>query len=81
MIKVKCYCYIFLSHIPAYFHIFLHVVILGGLVVNVLAIGRNVRRFKTSRAQWIFKGDKILSTPSFGGKVKPSIHVIWFYIM
>ena len=32
-----------------------------------------VRGFKPSRSRRIFKGEKILSTPSFGGEVKPSV--------
>jgi hypothetical protein len=39
-------------------------------VVIVLAIEEKVRGFKTGR--WIFKGDKIRKTPSFGGEAKPS---------
>jgi hypothetical protein len=37
----------------------------GGLVVSVLASATQDRRFKPS--------EKILSTPSFGGEVKPSV--------
>jgi len=37
----------------------------------VLAFGTQVRGFKPGRR--IFKGEKILSTPSFGGEVKPSV--------
>jgi hypothetical protein len=40
---------------------------------NVLATGPKVRGFKPGRGQWIFKGDKIRSTTSFGGEVKPSL--------
>ena len=29
--------------------------------------------FKPDRSRWIFQGEKILSTPSFGGEVKPSV--------
>jgi hypothetical protein len=35
--------------------------------------GIQVRGFKPGRSRRIFKGEKILSTPSFGGKVKPSV--------
>jgi len=35
--------------------------------------GISVRGFKPSRSRRIFKGEKILSTPSFGGEVKPSV--------
>jgi hypothetical protein len=40
----------------------------GGLGVSVLAFGTQVRGFKSGRSCRIFKGEKILSTPSFGGK-------------
>jgi hypothetical protein len=33
-------------------------VVLGGLVVIVLAIGPKVRWFKLGQGWWIFKGDK-----------------------
>jgi hypothetical protein len=45
---------------------------LCGALVIVLAIGLNVRGFKFGRGRLIFKGDKIRSTTSFGGEVKPS---------
>ena len=38
---------------------------------SVLAFGTQVRGFKPSRSRRIFKGEKILSTPSFGGEVCP----------
>ena len=41
---------------------------------SVLAFGTQVRGFKPGRGRRIFKGWKILSTPSFGGEVKPSVH-------
>ena len=40
---------------------------------SVLAFGTQVRRFEPNRSHWIFQGKKILSTPSFGGEVKPSV--------
>ena len=40
---------------------------------SVLAFGTQVRGFKPGRSRWIFKGEKILRTPSFGGEVKPSV--------
>ena len=40
---------------------------------SVLAFGTQVRGFKPGRSRWIFQDKKILSTPSFGGKVKPSV--------
>ena len=39
----------------------------------MLAFSTQVRGFKPSRSRRIFKGEKILSTPSFGGEVKPSV--------
>jgi hypothetical protein len=41
-------------------------------MVGVLAIGPKVRGFKSGRRRWIFESNKIRSTPSYGGKVKPS---------
>jgi hypothetical protein len=43
----------------------------GALGVSVLASGTQVRGFKPGRSRRIFKGGKILSTPSFGREVKP----------
>jgi len=40
---------------------------------SVLAFGTQVRGFKPGRSRRIFKGEKILSTPSFGGEIKPSV--------
>jgi hypothetical protein len=40
---------------------------------SMLAFGTQVRGFKSGRSLRIFKGEKILSTPSFGGEVKPSV--------
>ena len=37
---------------------------------SVLAFGTQVLGFKPDRSRWIFQGEKILSTPSFGGEVK-----------
>jgi hypothetical protein len=39
----------------------------------VLDFGTQVRRFTPGRNHWIFRAKKILSTPSFGGEVKPSV--------
>jgi len=39
----------------------------------VLAFSTQVRGFKPGRSRRIFKGEKILSTPSLGGEVKPSV--------
>ena len=35
---------------------------------SVLAFGTQVRGFAPGRSRRIFKGEKILSTPSFGGE-------------
>ena len=40
---------------------------------SVLAFGTQVRGFKPGRSRRIFQGEKILSTPSFGGEIKPSV--------
>ena len=40
---------------------------------GVLAFRTQVRWFRPSQSRQIFKGVKILSTPSFGGEVKPSV--------
>jgi hypothetical protein len=49
-------------------------------VVIVLVIGPNVSVFKPDRKLWIFKGSKIPSATSFEGDVKPSLHVVRFYV-
>jgi hypothetical protein len=53
---------------------------LGGVVVSVLATGSKGCGFKTRPKRWIFKGDKIRSTPSsrMGSKAGRS-HVVRFY--
>ena len=40
---------------------------------STLAFSTQVRGFKPSRNRRIFRAKKILSTPSFGGEVKPSV--------
>ena len=40
---------------------------------SVLAFSTQVRGFKPGRSPRNFKGEKILSTHSFGGEVKPSV--------
>jgi len=40
---------------------------------RVLAFNTQGRGFKPGRSRRIFEGEKILSTPSFGGEVKPSV--------
>jgi hypothetical protein len=43
------------------------------MIVSVLAIGPKVCGFKPGQGRNIFKGDKIRSTSSFGGALKPSV--------
>jgi len=45
----------------------------GGLGLSVLTFSAQVRGFKPGRSRQIFKGEKILSTPSFGGEIKPLV--------
>ena len=45
---------------------------------SMLAFSTQVRRFKPGRSRRIFRAKKILSTPSFGGEVKPSVPCHWF---
>ena len=40
---------------------------------SVLAFSTQVRGFKPGRSLRIFRAKKILSTPSFGGEIKPSV--------
>ena len=40
---------------------------------SVLVFSTQVRGFKPDRSSQIFRAKKILSTPSFGGEVKPSV--------
>jgi hypothetical protein len=40
---------------------------------SVLAFGTQVRGFAPDRSRRIFRAKKFLSTPSFGGEVKPSV--------
>ena len=44
----------------------------------MLAFRTQVRGFIPGRSRRIFKGEKILSTPSFGGEVKPSVPCLRF---
>jgi hypothetical protein len=39
----------------------------------VLASSTQFRGFKPGRSLWTFQGEKIPSTPSFGGEVKPTV--------
>jgi hypothetical protein len=51
----------------------------GGLGVSVLASGTQVRGFIPGRSRRIFKGGKILSTPSFGREVGPMSQICGMY--
>jgi hypothetical protein len=51
----------------------LYPVTLGGLVVSELATGPKGSRVQTQPRTMDFKGDKIRSTPSFRGEVKPLV--------
>jgi hypothetical protein len=41
----------------------------------MLACSTQVRGFKPGQSRQIFLGVKIISMPSFGGDVKPSVHL------
>ena len=64
------YIYIYIYGAPMQFYMTLRLRWSRG---SVLAFGTQVRGFKPGRSRRIFKGEKILSTPSFGGEVKPSV--------
>jgi hypothetical protein len=49
----------------------MNLIALGGLVVSVLATGPQGSRVQTQPRTMDFKGDKIRTTPSFEGEVKP----------
>ena len=60
----------------AYIYIYIYIYIYKWLRWSrgcVLAFGTQVRGFKPGRSRRIFKGEKIRSTPSFRGEVKPSV--------
>jgi len=64
------------NYVILYIYIYIYIYIYNRLRWSrgsVLAFGTQVRGFKPSRSRRIFKGVKILSTPSFGGEVKPSV--------
>jgi hypothetical protein len=50
-----------------------HQVAIGGLLVNVLAIGPKIHGFKSGRGRWILRALKFSSMTSFGWEVKPSV--------
>jgi len=52
-------------------HIKIFVLILSSL--SVLAFGTQARGFKPDRSRRILRAKKILSMPSFGAEVKPSV--------
>ena len=65
------------SHMYLVISIFVYLLIIYYLIRwsrgSVLAFSTQVRGFKPGRSRRVFKGEKILSTPSFGGEVKPSV--------
>ena len=52
-------------------HIYIYIYIAGYIYIYIYIY--IYRGFKPSRSRRIFKGEKIISTPSFGGEVKPSV--------
>jgi hypothetical protein len=72
MYYTHAYIYIYIYSLYTHTHTHTEPVVLDGLVVSVLAIGPKVCGLKPSRGRWTFKDDKISSTPSFVGEVKPS---------
>jgi hypothetical protein len=48
------------------------IVVLGGIVISVLAIGPKIRGFKPGRCDGFLRAIKICSTSSFGGEARPS---------
>jgi hypothetical protein len=50
-------------------------------MVSVLANGFKVRGLKPARERSILRAIRIRSTPSFGGEVMSSVHVVSFYCM
>ena len=55
------------------FLIIFYVFVFISCILLLLAFGTQVCGFKPGRSRRIFKGEKILSTPSFEGEVKPSV--------
>jgi hypothetical protein len=51
----------------------MHVVVISGLVVSMLAIGSKVHGFRPGRGRWVFKCDEIRNTLSLGRVVEPSV--------
>jgi hypothetical protein len=71
---MESFIYIYMCiYIYIYMFVCVHVCSFSGLGVSVLAFGTQVCRFRPGRSRRIFKGKKILSIPSFGGEVKPSV--------
>jgi hypothetical protein len=65
-----------LAHVPQYTHTYTFVCMtsdFSGLVVSMLASGTQVCGFKPGWSRRIFQAKKILSMPSFGREVKPSV--------
>jgi hypothetical protein len=58
------------SYLPLACCMICHITLLD-LIITVTSSDTQVRGFKPGRSSRIFKGGKILSTPSFGREVKP----------
>jgi len=74
-IHTHIYVYVYIytyTYIYMYIYICIYTYRLWWSRGSVLVFGTQVRGFKPGRNRRIFKGEKILSTPSFGGEVKPS---------
>jgi hypothetical protein len=64
---------LFKAYVCDFIYIYCILTGFGGLGVSMLAFGTQVRRCKPGRGCRIFKGKKILSTPSFRREVKPLV--------
>jgi len=62
-----------MSEYNIYIYIYIYIYMLRWSRGSVLAFGIQVRGFKPGWSRRIFKGEKILNTPSFGGEVKPPV--------
>jgi hypothetical protein len=51
----------------------MHIIHVYSVGLTSVVFSTKVRGFKPDRNRLIFKGEKILSTPSFGAEVKPSV--------
>jgi hypothetical protein len=70
--KLQC-CYNEIFSVLCYLHSCINSGFGGLEVACWLAFGTQVRGFAPGRSLWISRAKKILSMPSFGGEVKPSV--------